>query len=568
MPRGVREVEGRSGVVSTTAGDAAPTFFDLPGGAVRGATRLTVTLSPSIDASILDALAFLDGYPYGCVEQTVHRILPAAWARQALRAAGSPDAKALADLERGLAVGVGRLRGLAAQDGSFGWWAGGRGDVAMTALALLAYAQARDAGVAAAQPEVDRTVAALRAIVRSGADDAQALAHWALATVGQADEEAYQVTFRRRDDELSTAGVAWLALAAVTRGRAYDVDVLTRGLLARRIEEADGTTRWAPRAGDCFVGSPVLATALAVRALVESGEASGAAERGMAWLLAHRPTDGVGTTMEAAAFVGACAAWVETARPARFGGTIRVLLDGVEVRAVAVKPGEGLAAADRRFALDVAAWGPGRHTLGFRLEGQGEVRYTARLETTLARETLEALEHGLAVERLYLDPTLPRVEGADLPPKPGYEVLRPAARPKVEAKSRATAVSGDRVLVRLVVTAPRDLRFVVVEDPLPAGFEVLDETADGPFDAQERRDDRQVFFLSDVKAGAVALTYVLQAVHPGRFTALPARASALYLPEVHGRSAGHAFDVTATRTGGGGEATPTPDESSRRRCRR
>src|SRR5205085_10804396 len=117
-----------------------------------------------------------------------------------------------------------------------------------------------------------------------------------------------------------------------------------------------------------------------------------------------------------------------------------------------------------------------------------------------------------------------------MPPKPGHEILRPSARPKVEAKSRETAASGDRVLVRLLVKAPRDLRFVMVEDPLPAGFEVLDETAQGPFDWQERRDDRQVFFLSDVKQGAVALSYVLQAVHPGRLTALPARASAMYLP--------------------------------------
>ena len=282
----------------------------------------------------------------------------------------------------------------------------------------------------------------------------------------------------------------------------------------------------------------------------------------MRWLLAHRPEAGFGSTLEAASFVGACAAYVGTARPARFGGTVRVLADGVEVRTVKIVPGAGLPLADRRFGLEVAqGWKPGRHTLAFRLEGEGEVRWAARLDAVVATETLEAEEHGVAIDRLYLDADLPPVEGAELPAKPDYEILRPAARPKVEATSRKTAGSGERILVRLSVRAPRDLKFLIVEDPLPAGFEVLDETAAGPFDEQERRDDRQVFFASDVKAGTVVFSYVLQAVHPGRFTALPARVAAMYLPEVHGRSAGHVFDVTPTRTArGDAEAAPTPDE--------
>jgi hypothetical protein len=166
-------------------------------------------------------------------------------------------------------------------------------------------------------------------------------------------------------------------------------------------------------------------------------------------------------------------------------------------------------------------------SLAVYFEGEGEVRWAARLDAVVATETLEAEEHGVAIDRLYLDDDLPPVEGAELPAKPGHEILRPAARPKVDATSRKAAGSGERILVRLSVRAPRDLKFLIVEDPLPAGFEVLDETASGPFDSQERRDDRQVFFVSDVKAGTTVLSYVLQAVHPGRFTALPARVAAM-----------------------------------------
>src|SRR5207253_4102385 len=114
-----------------------------------------------------------------------------------------------------------------------------------------------------------------------------------------------------------------------------------------------------------------------------------ATERGMRWLLAHRAPGGFGTTTETAAFVGACAAWVAKARPAAFGGTIRVMTDGAEARAIEVRPGQPLDYKDRRFSLDVSKWAAGRHTLSFLLSGEGEVRWAARLEATVAPPSLD-----------------------------------------------------------------------------------------------------------------------------------------------------------------------------------
>jgi uncharacterized protein YfaS (alpha-2-macroglobulin family)/TolA-binding protein len=565
IPRGVRATEGRSGVISTKAGAEQETFFDVSEKAVPGASRLVVMLYPGIDAAILDALTALDLFPYGCVEQTVHRFLPATWARTALTDVGSPDAKRLADLDQAIRLSVARLKNLANADGTYGWFRGGEGDVSMTALALLGLRAAQRLGIAEAADAVNRTAAGLRKIVKSGPDDAQALGHWALASVGQVDEEAYQVTFRRRNEELSVPGLAWLAFAALEAQRTYDAEELVRLILSRRVDEEDATY-WKGRPADCFTASARQATGLAVRALVLAGEASEVAERGMRWLLAHRVDGGFGTTTETAAFVGAASAWASKSRPAAYGGTVRVSVDGAEVRAVTVKAGGALEPKDRRFVVDASGWKPGRHALSFRLDGQGELGWAARLDVVEAPSgpegDLAADEHGVKVERLYLDPEVVPVEGStDLPPKPGYEVLRPSARPKVEAKSRDVAATGERFLVRLTVTAPRDLQYVMVEDPLPAGFEVLDETTAGPFEWQERRDDRQVFFLSKVKTGTVVLSYAIQAVHLGTFTALPTRAFAMYLPEVNGRAAGHRIQVVAERTKGTGpETPPTPDE--------
>ena len=559
IARGVRATDGRSGALSTSGGGTTQTFVEVPAKAVPGATRLTVVLYPGLDAAILDALLYLDLFPYGCVEQTVDRFLPAAWAREALTKSGSPDASALSRLDRAVAASVARLKNLANADGSFGWFRGGKGDAAMTALAVLGLREADRMGVAGAREALDRSAAALRGLVRAAPDDVQALCHWALASAGAFDEEAYAVTFRRRNEELSVPGLAWLCLAALEAQRSFDSDDLVGLLLARRREEGT-TTSWPGREKDGFAAGERLATALAVRALVEAGTASDAAERGMRRLLGERPDAGFGTTMETAAFVGAASAWLSHARPQGFGGTVTVSLDGAAVKTVTIRAGGGVDPKDRRFVIG-GDLGPGRHTLSFALAGQGEVRWAARLDAVEASDDLPAEEHGMKVERLWLDPVVVAVEGAELPVKPGYEVLRPAARPHVDAKSRERAATGERVLVRLTLTAPRDLDYVMVEDPLPAGFEVLSDTAAGPFDHEERRDDRQVFFLSHVKTGSVALSYVIQAVHLGAFTALGTRASAMYLPEAWARAEGRRISVTATRGGAGASETgPTPDE--------
>ena len=52
----------------------------------------------------------------------------------------------------------------------------------------------------------------------------------------------------------------------------------------------------------------------------------------------------------------------------------------------------------------------------------------------------------------------------------------------------------------------------------------------------ELRDDRVCFFLRELPQGKHRVRYRLKAEIPGRFSALPARASAMYAPELKGNS--------------------------------
>lgn len=141
---------------------------------------------------------------------------------------------------------------------------------------------------------------------------------------------------------------------------------------------------------------------------------------------------------------------------------------------------------------------------------------------------------------------------------------------------------GELVRVRLRVTAPADREFVAVEDPLPAGLEVVDLSLrtsatlapfaagpganavagdpapddgaadDGPgrwgggwspWEYTEQRDDAVRWFAWRLGRGTYAVSYVARATTPGRFVRVPAHAEEMYNPVLGGRTEGGRFTV-------------------------
>jgi alpha-2-macroglobulin len=109
------------------------------------------------------------------------------------------------------------------------------------------------------------------------------------------------------------------------------------------------------------------------------------------------------------------------------------------------------------------------------------------------------------------------------------------------------------------------VRYLAVEDMLPAGLEPLDtslktisaaareaqlQSADDPqpywwyFSQTSIHDNRVALFATYLPKGTYHYTYLARATTAGEFKSLPATAYQMYAPEVFGRSAGAAFTVT------------------------
>jgi uncharacterized protein YfaS (alpha-2-macroglobulin family) len=133
----------------------------------------------------------------------------------------------------------------------------------------------------------------------------------------------------------------------------------------------------------------------------------------------------------------------------------------------------------------------------------------------------------------------------------GKEVKVPGSRgqpldQKVEKYRReplanlALLKSGELVEVELEIESKNDYEYLVFEDMKAAGFEPVElrsgYTANGLGAYTEYRDNRVTFFVRALARGRHSVSYRLRAEIPGRFSALPAHASAMYAPELKGNS--------------------------------
>jgi uncharacterized protein YfaS (alpha-2-macroglobulin family) len=125
-------------------------------------------------------------------------------------------------------------------------------------------------------------------------------------------------------------------------------------------------------------------------------------------------------------------------------------------------------------------------------------------------------------------------------------------------------------MVRLTLTLPNDSYYVMLEDYIPAGAEILDQALktsqqsedgtdiqvifdpDDPFargwgwwyfNEPQVRDDRITWTADYLTAGTYELTYTLIPVQAGEFRVLPAHAWQAFFPDVQGTSAGTIFEI-------------------------
>lgn len=526
-----------------TAGIAAPSAtatFTMPHNAIRETTTLALHLSPSLAAGVTEGLDALIAYPYGCVEQTMSRLLPTAVAATAFTQMGIETPRA-DELPAIITSGLQKIYGFQHEDGSWGWFYDDDGGVYLTTYVLLGLHAVQQAGFAVEAAVIDRGFAYVDqhlATVTEPGTKAYALYVKALAERGNL--AAAQALVGQRS-EMDSAMQAALALALYHGGDTANARQVTQGL-RNTVSETPTTAYWPlPQTNWQWQQWQTMAsteknTALALQALSTIEPETPLLPKVVRWLMQQRRGSGWSNTQATAFAVMGLVNYALVHETAGNEYTYRVLINGETVDT-------GTVSADTRTLPPILLHGEQLYTgenilVIERSEGSGTLYYTALLERQLYHESfvaVESVDQGLQLSRSYrlLEGT-PRTDGA-------YNV-------------------GDLIEVSLQLTAQTRMAYVHVEDPIPAGFEVINERLnavsypgeaenywsywrDWGYNRKNVRDDRVDFFVTTLWPGTQTLTYRMRAITPGEFSVLPGQTYPMYNDEIWGRSAATAVRI-------------------------
>ncbi len=560
LPYGVRHESGTSGSLAGTTEHSADLV--IPATANPASRLVSVALAPSLAGSLLGALDFLTSFPYGCTEQTVSSFVPNVMVTRALAQLKIAPTERLSMLDRQTTDGIRRLGDLQHDDGGWGWWKTDENHPFMTAYALYALAEAKRVGYDIPEHRLAagaRALAAMYAEYPRAEPDLKAFVAYVLRratpegdTIGYtpstSDDRGQRATYRH-DEARNTL---WEARARMSSyGRALLLLILDAAKDARGNELAQALLTEAQTKGDLswwtsardpllfdIADTSVEATATAVQALVRRDPANPIIDRAVRWLMLNRTGGYWGSTKQTAMALY---------------GLLEVLAarnEGAQPFAVDVYVNDTLAGSRRFTAASFTAPDPlivsapgreGPNRVRLVKHGGGALYWSAHAvyHDTAAAQARSG-SRQLAMTRKYA-----RLVAVRQKDRIVYQ----------EQPFDGRMSPGDVLTVRLAIAGSSDWRYLVVEDPLPAGVEAIQDTTAYPMERGERwrwwwgsqveyRDNRTVFFQQQLDQGRVEFVYLVKAVTAGEFRAVPARVAPMYVPDVSASSEPQTVIVT------------------------
>lgn len=520
---------------------------------------LEVSLSSSALVGLDGSAASLVRYPYECTEQLSSRLLPLVPLRELAERFGfdmPKDARAvIGDTVRDV---MSRQR----SDGGFAMWPESpRADPFVSAYATWALHQAKARGQTLPKSVLDRAHQYLRKALAAGGGDAASLATGAmivdvLATTGAPDPGYMGRLFEARKTLPPFARAFLLHALVAGKGPAASVKELAAEL-SSELRIAGDSAFAAENVGDEYavlLDSQARTTALVLRALLAADPDHALIAPLARGLLALRRDGTWRSTQETAyALVALDAYWrAREKQPASFSA--KVWLGGAPLFEAELDSKLSV----RQATVALARLPDRGGALVFQKEGSGTLFYEARLHYARKALPKTPLDAGFFVQK-----ALRGVAPESLP----------KAIATVASSGQTEFRAGDLVLTDLVVVTPSPRDYVVLDDPLPAGFEAVDtgfattaawldvpgstvtsgceDCAHGESERdarahgrgfgwswfrRETRDDRVVFFVDHMPAGMYHYRYLARATTHGSFVLPPTQAEEMYAPETFGRT--------------------------------
>ncbi len=490
----------------------------------RKSTSMEVQLTPSLAATMLDALPYLFDYPYGCTEQTMSRFLPAVIVARTLeelemnpvdietRLFGGRDPhittpkagerKPLAQLDEITRKSLSALYESQQGDGGWGWWKESSSDAFMTAYVLWGLALARSAEIEIESAAMEKAIQWLdeNLVKYREQYDSQAWMLHALsvATAAEKSQPEHRLTafnnLYENRNRLNPYTRALLTLSALNLNFNEKAQVLARNLEngvtwdknpdeTLLFQQADTeqpasldliTAHWGgSRFGWRWSNSEVESTAFILAALVRAAPESELIQPAANWLIKNRRGTQWNNTRDTAITLLALTDFIKAS-----GENISEIEYALEVNGSPIDSRKlslsELITGKCNLWVDPALLHDGKNEVRLiRLSGSAPLYFSVNAKYFSLEDPIPSAGNEIFVRRQYYKlekiPTL----------------LKGPSTRKTLLKEGDTLLSGDRIEVVLTLDAKNNYEYLLFEDLKAAGFESAQLKSGAPLFARE-----------------------------------------------------------------------------------
>ncbi|MBI3006221.1 MAG: hypothetical protein HYY49_12520, partial [Ignavibacteriales bacterium] len=507
---------------------------------------LETTLASTAMVGLSGGISYLFEYPYGCLEQRLSRVLPLILAQDIVEAFKFEvfKDKNYRDVAKTMIDEVPLFQ---RSNGGFSYWKNiSETWPYLSAFTMYTLVHAQKHGYTVEKTVMDNGFRYLREVLndrhpfawyRDGAwACTKALILYTLALNGTPE---FGYMDRMYGDRLRMplfARAYLLKAMAAAKGN--------QTLIADLARDLSNTAKVAPtsahfedqeRDDDYWIfQSTARTTALVLQALVETQPENSLIPRVVRWLIDQQKAGRWRTTQENIYVIDALVTYFNAYEKDEPNFKAEVLFAGSTMM-TEMFSGRNFKTAFRAFPMSELVVGA-EYPLDFKKQGAGRLYYTVRMNYYPKAET-KAKEEGISVTK----------EISDLASSTGEQ---------------SSIKAGTMAKITLTVSSNQDRNFIVVDDPIPAGFEIVNtsfettSTAEieeeqnsqekwwrNPFQHREMYDDRALFFADYFAAGVYTVSYLVRVTSFGTFQMPATRAEGMYEPEVFGQTSSKSMRV-------------------------
>jgi len=228
--------------------------------------------------------------------------------------------------------------------------------------------------------------------------------------------------------------------------------------------------------------------------------------------------------------------------------TVEVWVDGKKEQSVEITK-ENLFGFDNSFVLEGNDLTSGEHTIELKKSGRGPLYHNAYLTYFSLEDFITKAGLEIKVQRKFYKLVQDKDASATVSGSRGQVVDQKKLKYKrILLENLESVQSGDLIEVELEIDSKNDYEYVIFEDLKAAGTESVEVQSgykkSGLGAYVEFRDERVAFFMRQLSRGKHSVSYRLRAEIPGQFSALPARAYAMYAPELKANSDEMKINIT------------------------